>query len=185
MNKGSSKINKIGKGIGDFFSTLPNFKALVIIFIILLSISCVIPINVLMSHDYKTGQYIKSWKIKDGDQFTVEYTHSVQLTKVTETYLIDHEDIILLESYFHSLGAGLPATTPYDFELTKEGFRIFNIDEKMDYLVYRTGAQRANHRLYINNKIYDFLDFSQPRTGLKLTTGKLNLLSYFIKEGLN
>lgn len=185
MNKESSKISIIGKGIEDFFSTLPNYKSAIILGFILIIILALLPIKVLVASDYKTDTYIKSWRIKDKEEFTIKYTHSVQLTEVTETYRVERKDIVLLESYFHSLGAGLPATTPYKFEITKEGFRIYDINEKIDYLVYRTGAQRANHKLYINNKIYNFLDFSQPRTGLKLTTEKLTLLSYVLKEGFN
>lgn len=185
MNKESSKIGLIGKGIEGIFSTFPNYFRIFIIIFALIITSSLLPVKVLIASDYKTDEYIKSWKVKDGDSFTVEYTHSVQLTTVTETYIIDGENIILLESYFHSLGAGLPATTPYKFEITEKGFRIYNINENMEYLVYRTGAERANHKLILKNKVYNFLDFSNPRTGVKLNMGKMTLLSYLTKEGFN
>ena len=183
MSKELNKISLIGKGIEGNFSTFPNYlKSLIIGFICILLIS-LFPVRVLMASDYKTEEYIKSWRVKNGESFTIEYTHSVLLTTVTEEYLIEDENIILVESYFHSLGAGLPATTPYKFEIRDDKFRIYDINENMDYLVYRTGAERANHKLKLEDRVYNFLDFSRPRTGIRLRIDKVSLLSYLIKEG--
>lgn len=172
------------KGIEFIFNTLSMEKNLIfgIILIIILSF---IPIKVLLASNYKTSDYIKSWRISDGDIFLVEHTHSVQLTTVSEMYIIDGQDIILREANFHSLGAGLPATTPYKFELTKGGLRIYDINQKMEYLVYRAGAVRANHRLIYNDKQYDFLDFTEPRTGVKFSIDTMPYFIFKIREGLN
>ena len=137
-----------------------------------------------MAIDYKTNKYIRSWKIKDGESFTVEYTHSVQLTPVSETYIIDKGRVILVESYFESYGAGLPATTPYKFEITDEGFRIYEINEVIEYLIYRTGAEVANHKLILGDHEYNFLDFSEPRSGIEFKSGRMGILSYMIREVL-
>lgn len=184
MMKKVSSNNKLGKGTGGFFSAFPNY-ILVLIIIIVIAIIALIPTKVLLACDYKTGEYYKSWRIKDGDSFTVEYTHSVQLTPVTETYNIDGYNIILKETTFKSYGAGLPATTPYKFEITSNGFRIYDIDEEMDYLVYRTGAERANHKLIYNNKDYDLLSFSKPRSGVQFKIIKTKIFSHILREGFN
>lgn len=134
--------------------------------------------------DYKTNKYIKSWKINNGESFTIEYTHSVQLTPVSETYTIDGGKIILVESYFKSYGAGLPATTPYKFQITDKGFRIYEINEIIEYLIYRTGAEIANHKLILRDFEYDFLDFSEPRSGVEFKVKKVGILSYIVKEVL-
>lgn len=180
----SNNLNNMDGGIESRFNT-SSIKKIIIIGIILLAILFFLPINVLLATDYKTDDYIKSWRIKDRDNFIVEHTHSVQLTTVSEKYLIEGQDIILVESNFHSLGAGLPATTPYKFELTDEGFRIYDINQKMDYLVYRAGAERANHRLIFNGKEYDFLDFTEPRTGVQFIVDKTPYILFIIREGLN
>ncbi|NLY45799.1 MAG: DUF1850 domain-containing protein [Tissierella sp.] len=180
----SNKVKIIDKGIEFMFNTLSMKKAF-IVGIILIIILSLIPVQVLLASDYKSTAYIKAWKIKDGDTFLVEHTHSVQLTTVSEKYLIDGQDIILVESNFHSLGAGLPATTPYKFELTEGGLRIYDINEKMEDLVYRAGAVRANHRLVYNDKQYDFLDFTEPRTGVKFSINRMPYFIFKIREGLN
>lgn len=179
-----NRFKVIDKGIESRFNTL-SIKKILISGIILIGILFFLPIKVLLASDYKTADYIKSWRIKDGNIFIVEHTHSVQLTTVSEKYLIDGQDIILTESYFQSFGAGLPATTPYKFELVEDGFRIYDINEEMKDLVYRAGAVRANHRLIYNDKQYDFLDFTEPRTGVKFSIDKMPYFIFKIREGLS
>lgn len=141
------------------------------------------PVSILKASDHRNEKYLKGWMINRGDRFSIEYTHSIQLTPVIETYYIDEDfQIVLEESYFHSYGAGLPSDTPYSFEITKKGFRIYKIDEIMDNLVYRTGAIKANHKIDIKGKTFLFLDFSEPRTGVKFGVQKLPLILYIIEE---
>ncbi|NMB27787.1 MAG: DUF1850 domain-containing protein [Tissierellia bacterium] len=173
--KKASINNKLGKG-----SIL--LAALIIIFITIL----LFPVYILKASHYRDGEYLKSWLVKRGDSFSIKYTHSVQLTPVIEAYYIDEEgEIILDESYFYSYGAGLPSDTPYKFETTKNGFRIYDIDELMDNLIYRTGAVRANHKINIKGKTYPFLDFSEPRTGIKFEVEQSFLLQHILKEAYN
>ena len=167
------------KGIGSIFNTFSKYFYIVIIFSLILFF----PFKVLLARDYKTNQYIKSWNIKEGEEFSIIYTHSVQLTEVEEIYRIENNNIMLKETYFKSYGAGLPATTPYSFEITEKGFRIYNINEKMLNLIYRTGAEKADHRLLLNNREFRFLDFSEPRTGVKLDIKKIPFISYIVREG--
>src|SRR5690554_3306526 len=90
-------MSKKRKGI-DSFNTFHIFFIIIIIFLILL-----IPFKILVAKDYDSGEYLKSWRIKNG--FTVSYTHSVELTEVLEIYSIEGKNIVLNETYFHSYGA--------------------------------------------------------------------------------
>lgn len=172
-------VNKKTKGI-DSFNTFPIFTKIIIAVIIILFILFIIPIKVLIAEDYGNGEYLNAWRIKSG--FTISYIHSVELTEVLEIYSIEDDEIVLKETYFHSYGAGLPATTIYDFEMTSDGFRIFNIDEIMETLIYRTGAVRANHKLIIEDNEYEFLEFSNGQTAVHFQIKKMSFLEYFIKE---
>ncbi|MDR7869779.1 MAG: DUF1850 domain-containing protein [Tissierellaceae bacterium] len=176
--------NDIDKGIEVKFNTL-SIKKISIFLLLLVIFLTFIPVKVLLATNYKTNYYIKSWRIKDNDTFLIEHTHSVQLTTVSEKYLVSGQDIILIESIFHSFGAGLPATTPYKFELVNGGFRIYDINEKMENLVYRAGAVKANHRLIYNDKQYDFLNFTEPRTGVKFIVDRMPYILFKIREGIN
>ncbi len=169
-----------GKGIESNFNTFPKYFFICAILFFLLI--CLFPIKVLQARDFRSGTYLKSWRLKDGEDFSIKYTHSVELTEVVEIYQIQKNTIILKETYFKSYGAGLPATTPYTFEITDRGFRIYNIDEIMTDLVYRTGAEKADHRIIIRDQENRFLDFSAPRQGVKLHMNKISLILYLTKE---
>ena len=176
--------NKSWKSIEEF-NTLPKtLYVIILLILIILLFSSLYKIDTLEARDFKTNEYLKSWQIEEGASFTVAYTHSVQLCPVTETYVIKEGEIILTETYFESFGAGLPASTPYTFEMKNKGFRIYNINEVMNDLVYRTGAERANHVLIYRNKNYKFLDFSKPRTGVEFKVSRVPLLAYILREGL-
>lgn len=151
--------------------------ALFFILVILLNF----PIQILIARDFESNKILNLWKVNNLDKWTISYTHSVMLSEVTETYEIQNNKIILVESTFKDYGAGLPASTPYNFTFDKETglFTISNINEEIYPLVYRTGATRANHEILINNHSYDFLSFSNPKEAVELTCKKTNLL-YFL-----
>jgi len=184
MKKVLSSKKLMDRGIGVISNTLFHYKKIIAIILLFISLGMfLMPIRVLLASNYQTGEYLKIWPVKKGQEFDIEYTHSVQLTPVIEIYFVDRIDnIVLKESYFHSYGAGLPSTTPYEFEITEKGFRIYEINLIMEDLVYRTGAVRANHKINIGNEAYLFLDFSKPREGVKFTVENISLLSYIAKE---
>jgi hypothetical protein len=176
--------NRVPRKGTDSISTFPLFfKILAAAAIIFLLLSSLYKMDYLTASDMRTGEVLRSWKLGDGEFFTVKYTHSVQLTPVWETYEIQSGDIVLKETIFQSFGAGLPSTSPYDFEITEQGFRLYNIDMKITDLVYRVGAVRANHILIIREKEYPFLDFAEPTEGIKFKTQKMSLMNYLAKEG--
>lgn len=185
MKKALSKIYVMVKGIGVKFNALTIYSKIILFVLVCFSLLWFIPIKVLLATNFRTNDYIKSWRIKDGESFIVEYTHSVQLTPVSELYTIDKNNIILSESYFQSYGAGLPSTTPYSFEITEKGFRIYEINEIMEYLIYRTGAERANHRLILRDKEYTFLEFTEPRVGVEFNIQNMSIIRYIAREGFN
>lgn len=94
--------------------------------------------------------------------FSVIYTHSVERTEVVENYRLDQGKLILTDTWFSSYGAGLPATTEYDFEITEDGFHIYNINKIFEEVIYRSGKKLANHRLLIGDLEYKLEDFNSP-----------------------
>lgn len=174
------ELSKDIKGI-DFFNTLKGSKS-VLVFLLVIFLISLFPLKFLVAKDFKTGQYLNLWKVKDKEEFTIEYTHSVEKSPVTEKYKIYGDSLILLETSFKSYGAGLPATTEYKFELTEDGFRIYDINKEYKEVIYRTGAEIANHELTIGDKVYNFLDFSERRTGVEFSMEKIKVINYIIKK---
>jgi len=182
MKRVLNKMYSKRKGIEDIFNTFPNYMKFILLILIVILLISFIPTKVLLATDFKTNKYIKSWRIGEGENFTIEYIHSVELTPVSEIYIIKDDKIVLTESYFKSYGAGLPSTTPYKFEITDKGFRIYDINQVMENIVYRTGAERANHRLIFQGKEYEFLDFTKPRSGVRFNAKNISILRYIVKE---
>lgn len=175
------ELSKDNKGI-DFFNTLKH-PILYLVIISIVMITLLFPfIDILLARDFKKDIDLKIWKVKQGEEFTVVYTHSVEKSPVTETYKVDGKKIILLETTFKSFGAGLPATTPYKFEIADGIFRIYDIDEKMETVMYRTGAEIANHEILIGGDSYSFLSFSEKRTAVEFSIKKINFLKYVLNK---
>lgn len=181
MSRELIKNKFYAKGI-DFFNTLSRLKRVLIILFIIILIFLLLPIKVIMATNFESGKYLKSWIISNQNKFSVIYTHSVELTPVIETYSIDKKQIILEETIFKSYGAGLPASTPYRFEIISDGFRIYDIDLVMEDLVYRTGAIRANHIFKIGIEEYPFSEFSKSGEGVKIKIDRVILIDYIIRE---
>lgn len=185
MKKVLSKIKSIETTKGtDSISTFSLLFRLIILISAIIIIISVIPISVLLASNMITGEYLSSWRIGSDNTFTIKYIHSVERTPVWETYSVESGEIILKETIFQSFGAGLPSTSPYDFDIVEDGFRLYNIDQKMTNLIYRTGAVRANHELIIGDKIYPFIDFSKPTEGVQFEAQKMSIISFLAKEGL-
>jgi len=159
-----------------------KFKHLAILALILIIVFLyVVPVHHLTTTEFNTQAALSKWRVNKGSSFTIRFTHSVMLTPVYEIYRInDKLEIILSETLFFSYGAGLPENTIYDFEMTEKGFRIYNINQKQEQLVYRTGAAIANHTLMINDMEIPFLTFSKPQTAVefKIVSGPLIVFLY-------
>jgi len=175
MSRESNNTKSFGKG-------RPAFPAFPILMILILLAVLLLPVKLLAASNHGSDQLLRLWLIPGDDQFSVSYTHSVELTEVVEIYRIEHTQIYLQETIFSSYGAGLPATTDYPFEVTDQGFRIYDMNQLVDPLVYRTGAVRADHQLILEDKQMAFLDFSQPAEGVRFEIKRLPLLYYLYKE---
>ncbi len=171
------------KGTGGS-STFPLFfKIIAAVAIIAFTLSNIYKIDTLFVSDMRTSEYVKAWRAKEGSEFTIKYTHSVELTPVWEVYEIREGKIILKETVFQSFGAGLPSTSPYEFDIVDDGFRLSDINLEMTDLIYRVGKVRANHQIIIGGNEYPFLDFAKPEEGLKFETKQMSYFEFITKEG--
>ena len=67
------------------------------------------PHRVLEIKYAENGNRVFWTQIRPGDRFSLEYRHSVQLSRVTDVFEIDSQyDLILISTIFSDHGAGLP-----------------------------------------------------------------------------
>ncbi len=143
---------------GNFY--LPYILVLIIFIRIILYF--VWPMTVLVARHYPDNNILYYFKVNKNSQIGIIYTHSVEKTETSEWYKIEGDDLILMEQRFKSQGAGLPSDSIYKFEKNKDGYRLYDINVKMNNVIYRTGQIIANHKVSIDGKIKEFLTFSKP-----------------------
>ncbi len=159
-----------------------------IIFLIILIgfILSLAKIRVLKAVDFENKEILRIWKIEN-EEFTILYTHSVMLSPVTEKYYMSDDSIILKESTFKDYGAGLPSSTSYDFKYDEKNkvFKIYNIDEKMENLVYKVASERANQKILIDGETIEFKNFSREKVSVEFKIDRVSLLEYILNRGGN
>ncbi len=161
-----------------------NTKIIITCFFIIL-ILLLYPVRHLEASLYNTNTILERWIIGDAEGFTIRFIHSVMLTPVYETYTFNVEnEIILTETIFSSYGAGNPENTPYNFEITEKGFRIYNINKSFNDLVYRTGATIANHTIIFNDNEVPFLAFSSPASAVQFKVRTKTSIQFISEEVL-
>ena len=152
-----------------------------LIFLVLV-ITIILPKDYLVLRSLETGEVLFFDKIKGKTEFKISYTHSIEKTEVSQCYSIENKKIILKEERYKSLGAGLAANTPYSFKKDEDGFLIYDINEEINPLIYRTGRV-ANHILYIDGEKYLFRDFSSGGEGVTFNIEKHSPITISL-EGL-
>lgn len=90
-----------------------------------------IPLHILEIRDLRKGKTVFAERVSPGRTFLLTFVHSVEKSPVTDYFRIDDAcRIILYETAFSSLNAGLPAAISQGQRLirTEQGFRISDID---------------------------------------------------------
>jgi hypothetical protein len=109
--------------------------------VLLLTVACSRPQLYLEFRAYPDERILLRMPVGKGDHFSTLITHSVHLSPVYETYRIEGEDRIVLESTrLKDLGWGVPSTFEHAYAL-RNGFMIIGGYEKiLPFLPFRVSA---------------------------------------------
>lgn len=144
------------------------------------------PVSFLELSHYHQGVVYQRIVVRPDTEYTIRYIHSVMKTPVYEHYrALPDGRMMLTETIFSSYGAGLPETTTNKFEMTDKGFRIYDINQPFDFIVYRTAPVEtgADITLILQNQEYSFLSFSSERTPVRIMLKRQPTGLYQIREG--
>jgi len=130
-------------------SSLSIPVAIVLISLPILVLMCAgPPPRVLEIADAKNGDQILRTYIWPGDDFSLEYVHSVQRSRVKDTFTIDRRyRIVLVETTFSDHGAGLPYKSHQGgtFSILNDGkFYISDMNVVLQEILLRTGVEYDN-----------------------------------------
>lgn len=98
---------------------------------------------------------IISTPLHRGEQFTICYTHSVDISPICEVFSVrPGEGIFLHETYFKMFGAGMGHWKGHGV-VVKEGkwIKIKGIDRSLGRFYLRVGFQDVNHTLIIGDNV--------------------------------
>lgn len=112
--------------------------------------------RVLVVEDTDSGEHLIETPVDDGTVVALEYTHSVEKTRVLDAYTVRGDELVMTRMEFQSYGWGLPA----DAEISREnGSFVFDPDYASEEFVVKPG-RTADHELHVGSRTYDLVERS-------------------------
>lgn len=105
----------------------------------------------LVVEDAASGERLLTVPVEDGSTVAIEYTHSVEKTRVLDVYAIDGDRLVMTRMEFESYGWGLPAAA--DVELVNGTFVAH--PDWSDTELYVAPGRIAGHQLHVDDRSYD------------------------------
>ncbi len=103
-----------------------------------------------------TGETIISQPIRNGTTVALEYTHSVEKSRVYDGYTVRGEQLVMTRMEFESYGWGLPAGA----NVTRQNGRLVYDPEGSLRELYVSPGEIAGHRLHVGDRTYDLVERS-------------------------
>ena len=125
----------------------------------------------LVVEDAATGERLLAAAVEDGSTVAIEYTHSVERSRVVDVYVVDGDRLVTTRMEFQSYGWGLPATA--DVEVANGTF-VARPDWSGPEL-YVAPGRIADHRLHVDGRRYDLVARSDGHP-VRITVGRRSAL---------
>jgi hypothetical protein len=116
--------------------------------------------RVLVVSDAETGETYLETPADNGTVVALEYTHSVEKTRVYEAYTVRGDRLEMTHMEFESYGWGLPSRANVT---RKNGTFIYDPPGSYERLTVAPG-RIAGHRLHVGDETYDLVALSDGRS---------------------
>ncbi|NCB41542.1 MAG: DUF1850 domain-containing protein [Clostridia bacterium] len=144
-----------------------------------------LPVNkMLVVSSQKTGKTICTLPIAEGEILDIQFTHSVNLSPITDRYQIRGATLILQSTVFQTYGAGVPILDDglgKSFAQTEEGFEISGIDLPRREIPIML-QQVPDHRIFYRKEMIHLLDFANAGTIIELTVDNISFMKRFLTQ---
>jgi hypothetical protein len=115
---------------------------------------------VLVVEDAATGDDVLRVPVEENTTVALEYTHSVEKTRVLDAYAVRDGELVMTRMEFQSYGWGLPARV----DVTREnGSFVFDPEGSFEELYVKPG-RIAGHELHVGAETYDLVALSDARS---------------------
>ncbi|MGM9927312.1 MAG: DUF1850 domain-containing protein [Bacillus sp. (in: firmicutes)] len=152
------------------------FILLLVLFILL---GCFIPYrNGLVFLDEQTKQLLAFAPLKQNQSFQIQFTHSIHLSPVVETYEVTAaNELKLIEFSYEDFAVGMPsqAEAGEKFVQANGKYYIKNMNRIFPYIILRVGEVKANHMVIMNDRIIPMTRFTEPGSIVEMKMVKLSV----------
>ena len=156
-----------------------KIRILLLASLIFLSGLCLIPFQTcLVILQDKGGEILAYTQLEDGQQYQMEYIHSIHLSKVVETYeSTADENIRQVEISFEDFAIGMPSSAEEGEQFVSENgrYKIKNMNRLFPEIVLLTGQVVADHTLIIHDKKVPLASITEPGSVVTFKIQKLSL----------
>ncbi|WP_254546136.1 DUF1850 domain-containing protein [Halomarina pelagica] len=139
-------------------------RAFAAVFVCLLAVggAAAVPAGqALVVSDAQTGERLLVVPVEENATVALEYTHSVEKTRVLDVYAVRDDRLVMTRMEFQSYGWGLPARA--NVTLAEDGNLTFDPAWAGEELYVKPGRV-AGHELHVGNRTYDLVARSDARS---------------------
>ena len=116
--------------------------------------------QVLVVEDADSGEELLRVPVEENTTVALEYTHSVEKTRVLDAYAVRDGELVMTRMEFQSYGWGLPARV----NVTQEnGSFVFDPEGSFEELYVKPG-RIAGHELHVGTETYDLVALSDAES---------------------
>lgn len=116
--------------------------------------------RVLVVEDAESGERLLQTPVENGSVVVLNYTHSVEKTRVLDIYGVAGDTLVMTRMEFESYGWGLPARANVTHENGTFAFDPAWEGEE----VYVKPGRIAGHKLHVDDRTYDLVALSDARS---------------------
>ena len=157
---------------------------LIIVILVLISLAPICTRLTLRGYD--SGKLMLALPIEEGERFKLRFTHSVNLSHVTDEIEWTGKQLITRTSLFTSFGAGMPVIADgigTEMHNTEEGFLITGIDQvQEDNFIPIMLQEVPDHHLIYRGEEISLREEAQGTAFVKLSVEKINVFSALVNN---
>lgn len=92
--------------------------------------------------DRDTNKVYASYSVEQGEEFSISFIHSVNITEVTDVYYVDGKTIVCDKCVYSSFGAGMPTEWEENWQVSYEGDKmtVSGLDIRQKAVTYIVGT---------------------------------------------
>ena len=126
----------------------------------------------------KSGDIVLEVPVREREEFTITFIHSVNRRPVIDYYRIEGSEMVVFKSRYDSFGAGMPEASIDGMELKSEVngmLELSNINRRLDKVIVFVGTI-AQHSLQIKQDDIPLSNLAPPGQPLEFKIAQISYL---------